>query len=140
MRELMSWSECKENFIRNVASDPQKIASIVEMAQERLDFVKSLSANEKNASFIFDDYYEIIKELLVALMLKSGMRAKNHQCLISFFAKEHDYPQLVNIIKQMSFLRNRLDYYGERVEYSYFSANQNKFEEIIKLLNELITK
>ena len=136
----MSWSECEKKFIRKVSVDSEKINSIIEMAQERWDFVKSLNVTEKNVSFIFDDYYEIVKELLVALMLKSGLRSRNHQCLFTFFAKEYDYDAEVNLIKQMSFLRNRLDYYGERVELNYFNENYNKFEEVIKLLLKLVNE
>ena len=140
MNELMSWEECKKDFIRKVAVDPEKISSLVEMAQKRLKFVKSIKVTEENASFLFDDYYEIIKELLIALMLKKGMRSKNHQCLFTFFTKEFDYDAEVNIIKQMSFLRNRLDYYGEPIEYAYFQENYKSFENIIDLLLQLIKK
>ncbi len=138
MKDLMPWEECENKFIRKVSVDPGKIKSIVEMAKERLEFVHSLKAAEKNTSFIFDDYYEIIKELLVALMLKEGKRAKNHQCLFTFFARKYGYDAEVNIIQQMSYLRNRLDYYGEKVEYNYFKENYKSFEEIIELLIKLI--
>ena len=140
MNELMSWEECKQDFIRNVAVDSEKINSLVEMAKKRLKFIQSIKATEENASFLFDDYYEIIKELLIALMLKKGMRSKNHQCLFTFFAKEFDYDAEVNIIKQMNFLRNRLDYYGEPIEYAYFRENYKSFENIIDLLLKLIKK
>lgn len=134
----MSWKECEKKFIRKASVDPEKIHSIVEMAQERLEFVKSIKVTEKNASFVFDDYYEIIKELLIALMLKSGIRSKNHQCLFTFFDKNFDYSFEVNTMKQMNFLRNRLNYYGERIEFSYFRENYKSFEKIIKLLLKLI--
>jgi uncharacterized protein (UPF0332 family) len=134
MTDLMAWSECEDKYIRKVHVDLSKIKSITEMANERLNFVKSLNANEKNASFIFEGYYEVIKELLVALMLKNGLRSKNHQCLFTFFAKEYDHDAEVNLIKQMNFLRNRLNYYGERVEFAYFKENYKSFDKVIKLL------
>ncbi|MBI2669307.1 hypothetical protein HYX14_05695 [Candidatus Woesearchaeota archaeon] len=138
MNELMSWPECEEKFIRRVSVDTEKINSIIEMALERLDFVKSLKADEKNVSFIFDNYYEIIKELLVALMLKQGMRSKNHQCLFTFFNKKYGHDAEVNVIQQMSYLRNRLEYYGERVAYDYHKENYKSFEAIIQLLLKLL--
>ncbi len=136
----MDWKECEQNFIRKVSQDPEKIKSIIIMANQRLDFVKSVKVTEKNVSFIFDDYYEIIKELLIALMLKAGMRSKNHQCLFTFFSAKFGYEAEVNTIQQMSFLRNRLDYYGEAIEYHYFQENYKSFEEIIKLLFKLLKK
>lgn len=131
----MLWEECRAKFIRTVSSDPAKINSIVVMAQERWDFVHTLKVTEKNVSFIFDDYYEIIKELLVALMLRKGLRSGNHQCLFTFFSREYPEKEAeVNLISQMSFLRNRLDYYGERVNDRYFRENYKSFEEIIRWL------
>lgn len=140
MNELMTWEECKSKFIRNVAVDPEKISSLVEMAKRRLKFVKSIKTTKENVSFVFDDYYEIIKELLIALMLGKGMRSRNHQCLFTFFAREFNYDAEVNMIKQMNFLRNRLDYYGEPVEHAYFQENYKSFENIIGLLLKLILK
>jgi len=135
----MSWQECEKNFIRQVSVDEDKVKSMISLAKERDEFVKSIEINKKNVSFLFDDYYEIIKELLVALMLKKGMRSKNHQCLFTFFIQEYpSYEAEVNLISQMCFLRNRLDYYGERVEFSYFKENYKSFEEVIKLLFGLL--
>ena len=130
----MSWQECESKHIRKVSLDPERRKSIKELAIKRWDFVKTLPVKDDNISFIFDDYYEVIKELLVALMLQHGMRSKNHQCLFTFFAREYNYEAEVNVIKQMSFLRNRLEYYGEAVNPNYFKQNSKNFEAIIKLL------
>lgn len=138
MMDLMSWEECENSFIRKSSVDLEKVASIMDTAGERLEFTRSLAVTKKNVSFIFEQYYEIIKELLVALMLKSGLRSKNHQCLFTFFAKEYPFEAEVRVMLQMSYLRNRLDYYGERVEHAYFIENYKSFEEIIALLIKLI--
>lgn len=138
MNELMSWQECEQKFIRKVESDPAKLSSIIQTASKRLKFVQTLDLNEANVSFIFENYYEVIKELLVALMLKHGFRAKNHQCLFTFFANKYGYEAEVNVILQMSFLRNRLDYYGELIEFNYFDMNKDKFKSIINLLLKLV--
>ena len=134
----MNWQECERTFIRKVSPDLEKVSSMREMAKDRWTFVNSLVINEKNVSFIFDDYYEIIKELLIALLLKKGMRSKNHQCLFTFFYKEYGYEAEVTVIKQMNYLRNRLDYYGERVDFTYFKENHKNFDIIIGLLFKLV--
>jgi uncharacterized protein (UPF0332 family) len=136
--ELMAWQECEEKFIRNVSIDPSKIKSIITMAQSRLEFAKSIKVEENNVSFVFENYYEVIKELLIAVLLQKGLRSKNHQCLITYFAKEYDYQAEVQLIKQMSFLRNRLNYYGEAIEYEYFIAKKEQFEKIIELIKGVL--
>ncbi|MBS3116562.1 hypothetical protein J4421_03105 [Candidatus Woesearchaeota archaeon] len=140
MIDLIPWDECTRKFIRKVEIDYPKITSVIETAKARHEFIQEKMITEKNVSFIFDGYYEVIKELLIALMLKKGLRSQNHQCLFSFFAKEYQYDAELAIIKQMNYLRNRLDYYGEKIELSYFTGNHNTFEKIIRLLLKLLRK
>lgn len=138
MMDLMDWTECKDKFIRAVEIDEERITSIVETILSRMKFIESIKPANENASFIFENYYEVIKELLVALLLKKGMRSKNHQCLFTFFNKEYGYDAEVNLMLQMSYLRNRLDYYGEKINYEYLQQNKKQFMKIINLLKQLI--
>ena len=95
----------------------------------------------ENVSFVVEDYYEVIKELLVAYLLKNGLKSGNHQCLISYFYKENpDYEKEACLISQMSFFRNRLNYYGEDVPMEFYEKNKDEFERLIKLILELIEK
>ena len=139
MTSIMNWKKCEQEFIRKVFPDKEKVKSLIEIAESRLKFVKSFEITKETASFVIENYYEIIKELLTALLLKNGLRSKNHQCLISYFYKEHqDYEFEANLIQQMSFLRNRLEYYGELIDKSFLDKNQAEIEKLIKLLNSLV--
>ena len=82
---MMDWKECEKNFIRNVEVDEERIQSIKEKALQRLKRAQTTKVEKETVSFIIEDYYEVIKELLVAYLLKNGLRSKNHQCLITFF-------------------------------------------------------
>lgn len=137
----MNWEQCKKEFIRNVEVDLEKIESIIKTAELRLVYIKNNRVNEENVSFIVEGYYEVIKELLIALLLSKGLRSKNHQCLISYFYKFYtDYEAEAYIISQMSYLRNRLDYYGEKIDYNFYDKNKLEFEKIIKILLNMIKK
>lgn len=140
MVDIMDWKQCEEQFIRRVEIDPAKIDSLLETSRQRLQLFKSIKADNNNASFIVENYYEAIKELLIGLLLSKGLRSKNHQCLISYFYK--NYPQYeaeANFIAQLSFLRNRLNYYGELIELDFYKKNKNLFEHIIKIIRGLVT-
>ena len=133
----MSWERCEREFIRKIEPDNEKVLSIQGATDSRLRFVKEIKVNEENVSFVVENYYEIIKELLVALLLKKGLRAKNHQCLFSDFLKKYpEHEHEVNLILQMSFLRNRLDYYGEMIEIEFYEKNMKEFENIIEILKK----
>jgi len=100
---------------------------------------KSNNATDENSSFIVEGYYEIIKELLVALLLKNGLKSSNHQCLISFFYREYpNYEFETNLILQMSYFRNRLNYYGEKIDFDFYGKNNEEFDKIIILLKKLV--
>ncbi len=129
----MNWNECEKNFIREVEIDTERIESIKKKALKRLE--RARSPFKDDVSLAVEDYYEVVKELLIAYLLKFGIRSKNHQCLISFFYKNN--PELeteANLIQQMSFYRNRLDYYGEDIPVSFYEKNKKEFESIIELL------
>ena len=139
MNDIMDWRLCKSKFIRIIEKDEEKINSITNTAEKRLAFIKSNDVTFDNVSFIVEGYYEIIKELLVAMLLKNGLKSSNHQCLISFFYKEYpDYEFEVKLISQMSYLRNRLNYYGEKVDFEFYNKNKEEFDKIIVLLKKLI--
>lgn len=139
MTDIMDWDLCKAKFMRNIEVDEEQVSSIIETADKRLDFIKSNKATADNVSFIVENYYEIIKELLVALLLKNGLKSKNHQCLISYFNKEYpDYEFESNLISNMSYLRNRLNYYGEKIDFEFYDENKDEFDKLIKLIKGLI--
>ncbi len=141
MRDIMDWRRCEEEFIRRVEFDPAKIGSLADTAEKRLEYVKSMQVNKENASFAVEGYYEVIKELLTALLLSNGMRSGNHQCLISFFYNKYkDYEAEAYLISQMSYLRNRLEYYGELIDFEFYDKNKEEFESVIKLLKVLIKR
>lgn len=137
----MGWNLCEHKFIRKVEVDKEQINSIIETAEKRLEFISSNKATKDNVSFIVENYYEIIKELLVALLLKNGLKSSNHQCLISYFYRKNpDYEFEVNLISQMSYLRNRLNYYGERIDFDFYDKNKDEFNKLIDLIKGLIRK
>lgn len=139
MMELINWGECERNFIRHCEPDLERIKSIVEKAIARLKRARSTDLSEETVSFIVEDYYEVIKELLVAYLLRNGLRSKNHQCLFSYFYKKNpQYEKEVVLISQMSFFRNRLDYYGESIPLSFYKKNEGEFERIVQLMLKLL--
>ncbi len=136
---LIDWGECRRQFIRSMSPDQEKINSILDTVIKRKKFVEIQQVNEDNVSFIIEGYYEIIKELLVALLLKHGLKSKNHQCLISYFYQKHpDYEFETNLISEMSYLRNRLNYYGETVDISFYKKNKKEIIKIIQFLKSLV--
>ena len=136
---LMDWHICENKFIREVSVDQERIKSIIKRTNQRLKRVNNTKISEDTVSFVVEDYYEVIKELLVAYLLKNGLRSKNHQCLFSYFIKNNpQYETEVIIISQMSYFRNRLCYYGESIPIEFYEKNKDKFIQIINIITKLL--
>jgi len=139
MKEIMNWGVCLDEYIKKVSVDSEKIESIKKMCNVRLRILKGVKLDNETASIVATDYYEVIKELLVALLLKNGLKSGNHECLISFF--RHKFPQYeyeAKVIHQLKDVRNRVSYDGIFVKKDYVETNKLEFEHIIQLLEGLL--
>lgn len=113
--------------------------SLVKAADARIAHLVSQPVTAENVSFIIEGYYEAIKELLTAILLARGLRSSNHQCLISFFYntyKQHEAE--ARFIARLSFLRNRLNYYGELIDPAFYEQHKTEIDKVIKLLKSLL--
>ena len=138
-KELTGWGECEREFIRSVKVDEDKTNSILKMCQIRIKVLKQIELDEETASVIAGDYYEIIKELLTALLLLNGLKSSNHECLISFFKKNYlDKEYETKVIHELKGIRNKINYECFFVEKSYVERNKLEFEHIIKFLKKEI--
>ncbi len=138
-KEIMNWEICKKEHIRKISCDEDKIKAILKMCSVRLKFAKKQEIDDETASLITEDYYEIIKELLTALLLKNGLKSDNHECLISFFKEKYPNQEYeINMIYELKNIRNRISYDGIFVEKQYLVKNKLEFEHIINLLVKLI--
>ena len=135
----MNWDICKKEHIREITVDKEKINSILKMCSIRLKFMKKQEIDDETASLITEGYYEIIKELLTALLLKDGLKSSNHECLISYFKKQYPkYEYELYLIYELKNIRNKVSYDGIFVEKEYLIKNKLEFEHIIPLLIKMI--
>jgi uncharacterized protein (UPF0332 family) len=139
MRELTPWENCLREHVKKVQPDRERIASILKMCQVRQRVTEEIMLDDQTASVIAADYYEVIKELLTALLLKHGLKSDNHECLMSFFKNKYPaYDYEINVIYQLRDVRNRVSYEGVFVQKSYIEMNELEFKHIIQLLEKLI--
>lgn len=139
MKEVMDWQICLDEHIKKITPDLEKIKSIIKMAEIRLEVINQIKLDDRNASVLATDYYEIIKELLVALLIKNGLKSDNHECLISFFKKQFpNYEYEASLIYQLKEARNRISYDGVFIKEDYIKTNKLEFEHIIDLLKKLL--
>ena len=140
MKGIMNWEVCEKEHIKKVRLDKDKINSIIKVVNARLKAMSQVKVDNETATVQVTDYYEVIKELLTALLLKHGMKSDNHECLISFFKKYYNYEYETNLMHGLKDLRNRASYEGLFIKKDYLDKNELEFRHIIGLLKKLINE
>lgn len=132
------WKESKEE-IRDVRPDKEMARSILKMIEVRMKALK-LKDRDAFASLVVEDYYEILKEAITALMAIDGYKTLSHEVLIGYL-KEF-FPQFseseIELADQLRQLRNKITYKGFFVPPDYIERNEPKINAlVIKVLAEL---
>ncbi|MBI5797508.1 hypothetical protein HZA98_01230, partial [Candidatus Woesearchaeota archaeon] len=55
-----------------------------------------------------------------------------------FYKHYKAYEKEAYLIEEMSYFRNRLDYYGEAIPFSFYQQHKKEFEEVIDILLEIV--
>ena len=117
----------------------ERVKSILDMIALVEDRINSLD-KIKFTPLILSDYYEIIKELITAVLLCDGFKTLSHKDLIDYL--KLNYPlinsQEVELIDKLRILRNRISYEGFKIPSDYLANNELIYKDIIKKLKTLV--
>jgi len=124
-----------------ITPDKEKASSILKMVSLIKERIKK-QERDKMAALIIADYYEIIKELITAILLIDGYKTLSHKDLIDYIkekCKEFSIRE-VSVLDDLRVLRNRIAYEGFFIEPSYLERNEPLFKEMIRKLENLIER
>jgi len=124
-----------------ITPDKEKASSILKMVSLIKERIKK-QERDKMAALIIADYYEIIKELITAILLIDGYKTLSHKDLIDYIkekCKEFSIHE-VSVLDDLRVLRNRIAYEGFFIEPSYLERNEPLFKEMIRKLENLIER
>jgi hypothetical protein len=128
-----SWEEC---IISNSASkatpDKAKARSLLEMAEGRLNFLKTITTEKGNANYLFEGYYSSLLEVMHALAISNGFKVENHICLGYYLRDVVKKDMLFRIFDDVRIKRNRLLYYGKGMDFLVAEESIRKIKEVIK--------
>ena len=114
------------------------ISRMISLIEERI----KLQDSEKMAALIISDYYEIIKELITAILLVEGYKTLSHKDLVDYI--KENYKEFsrheVSVLDNLRILRNRITYEGYQIERSYLSRNETLFKSIVLKLKKILDK
>lgn len=116
----------------------KNILKMISLLEQRIN----TQDQQTMAALILTDYYEIVKELLTALLLIDGYKTLSHKDLLDYLQEKHFEctSHELSLLNDLRILRNRVAYEGFFIEPSYLIRNEPHFKEIIKKLKIFVEK
>ena len=113
----MDLNECfRKGLIKKTKIDNELIKSLIEMSGIKETTVKTANVNEINISAYVSLAYDSLRELLEALCVLNGYKVLSHICigeLLKDILRDFDYDEF----DRLRWIRNSINYYGEKVEF-----------------------
>lgn len=110
---MKSWQDSQEDAVK-VRPDKETAKSILKMIEVR-ERALELKDRKEFTSLVVEDYYEIIKEAITALMAADGYKTLSHEEL-----------------------RNKIVYKGFFVEYDFLERNETGIKEVVAKLKLIL--
>ena len=135
---MLPW-DTKSNKIKKISIDKERSKAILNSILLREKFLKNNDEKEFASIFIETDY-EIIKELITALMYLDGYKTLSHEYLISFLSKFYkDFSEYeINLIDKLRITRNKIAYEGFLIEKDYYINKKDDIKGVIEKLKKVL--
>ncbi len=128
-----------EDEIFRINKDKERAKDLFAMANERLMDILPVLPRDKSYK-IMEEYYEIILELLTALMYTDGFKTLSHISAIEYCAKNYDClteneSKIIDLLRKF---RHGIVYYGRKISEDYLINNESSIKTIINKLSKLV--
>lgn len=132
----MNWETCRENHIRERTANPEQARSLRRMAEVRLQDNSRRERTSDTIPLIVETYWEVMKQLITALLNLNGYKSYSQECLISFLREFYDFTESdLQRMDQLRRLRNDVDYRGAFLNRDYLDRNEEQIRELIAVLD-----
>ena len=103
--------------VKKQIKDERLANLLIKESFDRLEFVKSLKLNEKNAKYIVENIYDTLRELIEAKLALNGFKSYSHEATILFLKKFPEFRESeIRFMDNLRRIRNGIKYYGKGVE------------------------
>jgi len=135
---MEEWDETSDTVSKTVP-DKEKAKSLLQIISLREKNINTMKSDEFS-TLIVEGYYEIIKELLTAIMSIDGWKTVSHEMLIGYLAKfykEFSSSEL-HLIDQLRKTRNDIAYRGIAIKPGYLTRNKKDILQVIDKLEHTV--
>ena len=127
---MRTWDDCSRKVQRR-RPDPEQARALLKMAALRKRDVES--KGDEFCVLIVEGYYEILKELMTALLTVDGLKTTSHECLIAYVERHCTgiTGAEVHLLDQLRRMRNDISYRGVMVDPEYLERNRDRIRVLI---------
>jgi hypothetical protein len=133
----MDLDECfRKGLIKKTKIDEELVKSLIEMSNIKEITVKTATINEINVSAYVSLAYDSLREILEALCILKGYKVLSHICigeLLKDILEDFDYEEF----DRLRWIRNSINYYGEKVE---FEQGKKVIQKIFAIKKKIAQK
>lgn len=136
---MQQWDP-KSPDVSKITPDKEKAKSLLQMVLLREKDIET--KNIEFTTLIVEGYYEIVKELITAIMSLDGYKTLSHEMLIGYLAeyyKEFSSAEITTI-DQLRIARNDIAYRGIMIKPGYLARNKDAILNIISKLKEIAAR
>lgn len=131
----------KIGLVKVRSKDLARAKSLIESAKKRKKVMeKYLPLNEETSKQITEESYDIIRELIEAILSKNGYKSYSHEATISFLKELNFSDYDIKFADDLRKVRNGSKYYGEDIDVEYTKKVSQFLNEIFDKLNKLAEK
>ena len=140
LEEVYDWCVAEGNIIPLSDFVEAKIISFLQIAEE--DAISAQDAvTKKRWNSAYKLYYDVLHQLVEALLLFDKIKVKNHQCLFAYLCQKHTKLEFNwNFFEKVRTKRNGINYYGTPVDYKDWKEVELQFTLYVNTLKKEITK
>ncbi|MBS3138718.1 hypothetical protein J4207_03360 [Candidatus Woesearchaeota archaeon] len=134
------WDERSEK-VTKLRSDIEKARALIKMTEIREKRLQ-LTLSPEFTTLLTEEYYEIVKELITAIMSIDGWKTVSHELLIGYLAnfyQEFSTSELLTV-DQLRVIRNDIAYRGVMISPEYLERNQSTLISIIQKLRKILSQ
>lgn len=136
---MQPWDKNSPN-VSKITPDKEKAKSLLQIVELRERDLKT--KGEEFTTLIVEGYYEIVKELITALMSIDGYKTVSHELLVGYlieYYKEFSAAEIM-AIDQLRKTRNDIAYRGVMMKPEFLVRRKEDILRIIMKLKEIVFK
>ncbi len=128
-----------EGSIIKITPNFERAKSVIRDSEDRIKDSDLLDVN-RFPKFIFENYYDAVRDLLDAILLMDGYKSYSHEAPIAYLSKKGFDITIIRRLDNFRFLRHGSKYYGRKISIEEAKDIKKFYLEIKGKLYKVLNK